>query len=67
MKGWLAVMVGLLALAAAVAFYGLTQRYDLFPAQEAGDLDRRVDRLTGEVCLYSPGFFATPEISHCAR
>ena len=79
MKGGLAIMVGLLALAAALALFGLAHRYELSydPSQSTTrgqDIDRqgaslRIDRLTGEVCLYDPGQRTVfqPEMTHCAR
>ena len=44
-RGFL-LMLGLFAVAAAITFHGLAGRYELL------DNGTRIDRLTGEACLY---------------
>ena len=48
MRGGIAIMLGLFALAAAIAFHGVAGRYEI--ATGSGAIPRRIDRLTGEVC-----------------
>ena len=59
MKGGIAIMLGLLALAAAVAFHGLPEptyvdRSNHFQVVEAmgGTGAWRIDQRTGETCLF---------------
>ncbi len=73
MRGGVAVMLGLFALAAAVAFQGLAARYQLFATTPIGETVHhtggtawRTDRLTGEVCLVRL-FAEPPSVGDCAR
>ena len=65
-RGFL-IMLGLFALAVGIAVNGLSNRYQFFPA-EKGDFARRVDGLTGEICLYDPAFIVDKtDMIRCAR
>ena len=53
MKGGIAIMLGLLALAVAIFFHALSTRYQLSSTATAVAL--RLDSLTGQVCAYVAG------------
>ena len=50
MKGGIAVMLGLLALAAAIAIHGFLGRYQVTAGEQ---IVVRMDGLTGEACFYN--------------